>query len=805
MLDIDSLIRMVKFQPKDGTITFRGNRMLLFNANALCLLREELIHTLGAEIARGVLTRFGYRCGFNDIISVRNMFDIKNDAEWMMAGTLTHALEGSVKVVTDELKFDREDGSFLMHGQWLNAYEADQHLALYGEGEDPACWTIAGYASGVGSGFMGREVLCIETMCRGKGDPYCAWEMRNIEAWGDEAARYLDELKPKAVVRSMERMLTDERRMVEQWRALSQASVEITRDIASESRFRSFANYARTLMFSEHSLIAVYNEHTPGMEVYRTCSEREWKETSYEPKGVLASLVGDGLPVNLIDIKDEHHLPSNVRNLLGVPLISRGRIIGGLVVANKKEGIDFSQNDLELLQILAGQAAVAIENSRLFERTDEKLQRKVAQLNKLNITLSNQNAMVKKSAAIHSQLTDLVLEGKGIDVITGSLAQIVANPVTVEDVNFKLLSQAGFSLGEEAEMQCISAREILDKPEWKAEQVILRDERRMIKVPLSGTDGQEWHQYLAPIAAGQDIMGYVSCLEGHRKLEELDLMALEQAGTVYALELLKRKVAFETEQRIREDFLGELISGTYQSEEQVLQQANKLGFNLKTGYMVTLLNLDPKGAGTGNADLMQRLFGLVTQGVHTYSPQSIVVNKNKQILILLALNKKGDYLDSFNNLTRYLKDEVLKNAPVLIWRLAAGTACHRVPDFLRSYEEAAFTLELMHNINRRNTAMVYDQLRVFGMLDINKKSFTDFISKVIGPLLDYDANHKSELVDTLNLYYRNNGNIQLAARRGYLNPSTLKYRLKRIQEIAGIDLGDPDISLQVQLALKLLT
>ena len=54
LLDMASLIQMVKFQPKDGTITFRGNRMLLFNANALCLLREELIHTLGLEIARGV-------------------------------------------------------------------------------------------------------------------------------------------------------------------------------------------------------------------------------------------------------------------------------------------------------------------------------------------------------------------------------------------------------------------------------------------------------------------------------------------------------------------------------------------------------------------------------------------------------------------------------------------------------------------------------------------------------------------------------------------------------------------------------
>lgn len=803
MLNTDDLIRMVNFQPEEGNITFRGKRMLLFDSDALCLLREELIHTLGLEITRGILTRFGYRCGYNDVISIRNRFDIKSDAEWMLAGPHIHGLEGLVKSVTDELEYDREAGTFLMFGQWLNTYEADHHLALYGQVEDPVCWTTAGYASGFGSGFMGREVLCIETMCRAKGDPYCAWEMRNVEAWGDKAGQYLEYFKPTAVVKSLEKMLYDEHRMVEQWRALSQASVDITSDIASKSRFRAFGKYARTLMFAEHSLIAVYNENTTGLEVYRSCSERDWQKTSYEPRGVLASLVVDGRPLNLSDIIDEHYLPSNVRNLLGVPLVAHGRIIGGLMVANKKDETAFTENDLNLLQILAGQAAIAIENSRLFERTDEKLQQKVAQLNKTNTMLSTQNALVQKSAAIHSQLTDLVLEGKGIDAIISSLAKIVENPVVVENVNFKMVSQAGFSHKEESETQYISAGEILSNPKWEAERLVLRGERHMIKVPMSIVDWPERHQLIVPIAAGQDIMGYVSCLEANGKMEELDLMALEQAGTVLALELLKQKIAFETEQRIKEDFLGELISGTYQSEEQVLQQASKLGFNLKTGYIVTILELDPKRAD--NAELKQRLFGLVTQEVHTFSPHSTVIGKNKQIVILLALTKKGNYSDRFEELARYLKEGVLKKARVLTWRLAAGTACHHVPDFRRSYEEATFTLDLMQKLNRQNTSMIYDRLRIFGMIDINKKSFAEFINNVIGPLLEYDNEHNSQLVETLNLYYRNNANGRLAARQGYLNHSTLKYRLKRIREIAGIDLGDPDISLQVQLALKLLT
>ena len=805
MLDLANFAQMLQFQPEDGMITFRGNRMLLFNADALCQLREELIRTLGMEIARGVLTRFGYRHGFNDVNSVRAMFDIRTDAEWMMAGPLMHTIEGLVHVTNKELQFDRVAGTFHMQGIWRNSYEAEQHLKLYGPGAEAVCWTLTGYASGFASGFMGREAVAIETMCRAKGDPDCCYEIRNIEAWGEEARRYINDLKPNAVVKSMEKMLDEERRRVVQWRALSQASVEITSHLDAESLLRRFVNYARTLMFAEHSLVAVFNEQAPGLQLYRNSGGQEWQEATGEVKGALTSLMGTGLPLNITCVEDEQDLPDDVRNLLGVPLLAHGRIIGAMVVANKQGAAAFSHDDQELLLILAGQVAIAIENVRLYKRTDDKLQQKVIQLNNLNIVLSTQNAAVKKSAAIHNQLTNLVLEGKGIDAITTTLAQIVSNPIAVEDASFKLISRAGTYLSEGTELQCLSARNILDNPELEAQRVILREERRIVKVPLSRSEGRGRHQYLVPIVAGRDILGYASCLEGHKKLEDLDRTALEHAGTVYALELLKLKAAFETELRLKEDFLGELLSGNYHSEEQLLQQAAKLGLNLNTTYLVVLLDLAPKESAVDNVELRQRLLGQVNQGVRAHSAHSIVVNKNKQILILLALPKNSNYLDIFNKLGQHLKDGVLHSAPGYIWRLAAGTTCHRIPDFRRSYEEASSTLEVMCNINRQNTFMAYDQLGVFGMLEINKKRFAEFTSKVIGPLLDYDAKHHSQLVETLRLYYRNNGNVQQAARRGYLNPSTLKYRLKRIQEIAGIDLDDPDTALQVQLALKLVT
>lgn len=56
-------------------------------------------------------------------------------------------------------------------------------------------------------------------------------------------------------------------------------------------------------------------------------------------------------------------------SLLGVPLITKDKVVGVLEVINKKTG-EFTQSDEDLLLVLGAQAAVAIENARLFQQSD---------------------------------------------------------------------------------------------------------------------------------------------------------------------------------------------------------------------------------------------------------------------------------------------------------------------------------------------------------------------------------------------------------------------------------------------------
>jgi len=84
------------------------------------------------------------------------------------------------------------------------------------------------------------------------------------------------------------------------------------------------------------------------------------------------------------DTKGEKSIQQyHTSSLLAVPLIAKEEIIGVLEVLNKTDGTPFIQEDVDLLTTFGGQAAIAIENARLFQMTDIQLTQRVSELETL--------------------------------------------------------------------------------------------------------------------------------------------------------------------------------------------------------------------------------------------------------------------------------------------------------------------------------------------------------------------------------------------------------------------------------------
>ncbi|MCW5658094.1 MAG: sigma 54-interacting transcriptional regulator [Burkholderiaceae bacterium] len=190
---LTDLTESLFFSPGDGRIWLNDQRMLLIHGSAMGHLRRELIDTLGLERARGLLTRAGYVSGARDAQLVRERWPEGDAAAVFMAGTRLHALEGVVKVTPLSFDFDIDRGTYEGEFLWEHSSEDDEHIAAYGIGTEPACWSQIGYACGYVTSLFGQLVIFREVECRSMGASVCRVVGRHAAAWGDvsEDMRYL--------------------------------------------------------------------------------------------------------------------------------------------------------------------------------------------------------------------------------------------------------------------------------------------------------------------------------------------------------------------------------------------------------------------------------------------------------------------------------------------------------------------------------------------------------------------------------------------------------------------------------------
>ena len=502
-----------------------------------------------------------------------------------------------------------------------------------------------------------------------------------------------------------------------------------------------------------------------------------------EPQGVIKIILEKGEIIERNSSRfradDLFGFSSIKKNLLGVPLFAHNKIIGALLAANKSEEESFTEDDRELLIILGTQLGIALENSRLYEKVDEKLQLKVEELQRLNEKLLKQQKMLEKSSEIHKKLTELVLSGRGIEAICATLATFIGCPIQIEDHNFSI--KATTAQNETDAKSFLCGRDLIQDSRYSRQVKELFHDKKPVEIVL----GPERTQYLVPIVAGEQILGLLTTVSLQGSLKQLDRVAMEQGATITALEMLKERAAVEQTKRLKENFVEHVLEGNFESDDWVHHRALQLGFDLEKCYQIIALEIEPDVKCKCKPELYQE----IREFCMNYFPNVVVVAKSSYITLMFVFDpeKQPDGARPLVDLLKERLPGVVKGGK---WWIAVGTYCDRLENCILSYRNAITTLGIMKSLKLKNRVVCYDNLGIFSLIEINSRCFARFIKKALGPLVEYDHKHRTQLVETLNLYYRYNGNILKASREGYLNSSTMKYRLRRIKEITGLDYKD---------------
>lgn len=159
--------------------------------------------------------------------------------------------------------------------------------------------------------------------------------------------------------------------------------LEISRDLAStldlDTLLQHIVQAAADVCEAEAASILLYDDRLQELyfQAATNLTEPLMRGLVVPMDSLAGWIVRNQQPVIINDVsKDQRHFAKISQNtnflthsLLGVPLVAKGKVVGALEAINKKGG-EFTEEDRDVLSVLGAQAAIAIENSRLFQQSD---------------------------------------------------------------------------------------------------------------------------------------------------------------------------------------------------------------------------------------------------------------------------------------------------------------------------------------------------------------------------------------------------------------------------------------------------
>jgi len=277
------------------------------------------------------------------------------------------------------------------------------------------------------------------------------------------------------------------------------------------------------------------------------------------------------------------------------------------------------------------------------------------------------------------------------------------------------------------------------------------------------------------LVANDELIGLLLA-EGTTEADLAGAVANQAAVAIKKIELIERL----TEKNVIKDFFEELVRGAGQGALDV--RAARLGCDLDERHLV-LVAAPP-------SDELERCLGAVAKG-------SLLDRRQDSIRALVRVPAEGEA-----RLLRRLRGiNAELGEPVSI---GVSSPCQGAPSFAAGFEEAQHALVGTSVLGAEPSVMTYEELGPYKYLlrmsidSAARDSHRDSIRRVA----EYDGQRSTFLLRTLEEFLRRRGNISATAEALYVHPNTLRQRLRRIQELSGIDLRKDDW-LMVEIALKL--
>jgi GAF domain-containing protein len=464
------------------------------------------------------------------------------------------------------------------------------------------------------------------------------------------------------------------------------------------------------------------------------------------------------------------------QSIVAVPLRSKAGDVVGVISLHAEAPREFTEADSDFLVHAASLVAGAIENARLYEHTRRRLAlvEGMADLARAVSAASTLDQLLPAVARRAQRLLGAAACEVYVAEPDGSLRLSAASPAPGPRERPPSASDLGVVL----------ARGRADASE----------SRRLAELLWGDTTSSA---LVAPMVAADELLGFLTLRfpgdrPGDPEAREVATSIAGQAAiAVKNLQLIERL----TEHNAIKDFLEDLSRGGPTGTD-LADRGRALGCDLGRAHLV--LQAAPRaGGGTQTWEDVAR--SLETAAGRAF-PGSLFDRRDGAVRGLVRLGA-ADEAAAIARL-RELHAGLNANHPLAI---GLSHRCEGAASFATGFEEAQQAVTAAAVISPEPGVVSFDDLGAYKyLLRVSQDGRTrDHRGDALKKLEAYDRRHRSQLLATLEEYLKRRGNIAAAATTLFVHPNTLRQRLRRIQDLTGLDVQNEDW-LMIEIELKLL-
>lgn len=448
------------------------------------------------------------------------------------------------------------------------------------------------------------------------------------------------------------------------------------------------------------------------------------------------------------------------------PLLDKSNsCIGVLTIVNFSGDTQFENSDLTMLQAFANQSSIAIENAKLFTQ-NERSKRIYNALTRVSLTRGRLSDMIDTLAS---------LLGQSVAIMTDFYDLLIASSPTAKLATDILKEQKSTHL-DTVVQQCV---------------------RRQVYIPIKD---ETYVSYLFPIHTERGVIGVLLIvMNQHLQMDPLDLFAVEQASALFALQLAEEEKELENSFKYDGYLLQQLLSSNFNAfyKRQEVQQTSH--------YLCATLQLDGSTYHVAQTKKMQHQFSKLLYRLTRLFSLPVFISEHDLHYHFLFMNNLRVSVEQFKERIQYFfvlleKDSTKYNS--LSFMVGLGRHFDTIENIFSSYRDSTKCIDYLQTLEQAPFIISYDKLGPYTLfLNNDPQEMSEYVELKLGPIIEYDNQHKTDLLYTLKLFFEHNQNRKKTAEACFVHLNTIKYRLQTIFSLIEIDEQNGKTMFELNLAI----